>query len=274
MRMKQAGCRLRSCWCGRGRSTTSRRMCQLSSTSTGAGTGGRSTTTPAARGAAAVRLRLRHAAVVVAARAAMCSALARSRSSSAPTCSSGSGTTGSTCSSCWSPSASSARSSCAGSATGRSVHIFNPSAFTLGLFSLVLIATGTTHLTWGQEIATTLSLAPHIYLVLFLVGLVVMYFFSITPVAACGGGDAVRGERALFGADRRSVLPRFRDPVGGVPRAAPAGHRSVDVAAHAAGPGRSSACSTGSACSASTRCSAPSACRPSTTSCCACRCST
>jgi hypothetical protein len=67
---------------------------------------------------------------------------------------------------------------------GRRVHIFNPSAFSLGLFSLVLIATGTTSATWGPEIATTLSLAPRIYLVLFLVGLVVMYFFSITPVAA------------------------------------------------------------------------------------------
>ena len=42
---------------------------------------------------------------------------------------------------------------------GRLTHIFNPSAFSLGLFSLVLIATDTTHLTWGQEIATTLSLA-------------------------------------------------------------------------------------------------------------------
>ncbi len=52
------------------------------------------------------------------------------------------------------------------------------------MFSLVLIATGTTNRTWGPEIATTLSLAPHIYLVLFLVGLVVMFFFAITPVAA------------------------------------------------------------------------------------------
>jgi hypothetical protein len=67
---------------------------------------------------------------------------------------------------------------------GRGVHIFNPSAFSLGLFSLVLIATNTSHLTWGQEIATTLSLAPNIYTVLFLVGLVVMYFFWITPVAS------------------------------------------------------------------------------------------
>lgn len=67
---------------------------------------------------------------------------------------------------------------------GKRVHIFNPSAFTLAIFSVVLLATGTTHLTWGQEIATTFSLGPNIYKVLFAVGLVVMYFFSITPVTA------------------------------------------------------------------------------------------
>ena len=66
---------------------------------------------------------------------------------------------------------------------GHHVHIFNPSAFALGLFSLVLIATGTTDLTWGREIASTLTLAPRIYLFLFLVGLVVMHFFSITLIA-------------------------------------------------------------------------------------------
>uniref|UniRef100_A0A2A5B110 Beta-lactamase n=1 Tax=SAR86 cluster bacterium TaxID=2030880 RepID=A0A2A5B110_9GAMM len=66
---------------------------------------------------------------------------------------------------------------------GRSAHIFNPSAFALGLFSLVLIATNTTGLTWGQEIASTLTLAPNIYAFLFIVGLIVMYFFSITLVA-------------------------------------------------------------------------------------------
>ena len=75
---------------------------------------------------------------------------------------------------------------------GKRTHIFNPSAFSLGLFSLVLIVTNTTDLTWGQEIATTLSLAPGIYVFLFLVGLIVMYFFSITLVA--GSAAAV-----LFG---------------------------------------------------------------------------
>ena len=66
---------------------------------------------------------------------------------------------------------------------GRRKHIFNPSAFSLGLFSLVLIVTSTSDLTWGQDIASTLTLAPRIYFFLFLLGLVVMYFFSITLVA-------------------------------------------------------------------------------------------
>lgn len=67
---------------------------------------------------------------------------------------------------------------------GKRVHIFNPSALTLAIFSVVLLATGTTDVTWGQEIASTLSLGPHIYKVLFVVGLVVMYFFAITTVTA------------------------------------------------------------------------------------------
>lgn len=66
---------------------------------------------------------------------------------------------------------------------GKKVHIFNPSAFTLGLFSLLLILSGTTSLTWGPEIAATLTLAPNIYFFLFATGLIVMYFFSITLVA-------------------------------------------------------------------------------------------
>ena len=82
---------------------------------------------------------------------------------------------------------------------GRSTHIINPSAFSLGLFSLVLIATNTTDLTWGQDIATTLTLAPHIYLFLFLVGLAVMYFFSITLVAG-SAAIVLFGMSALYSA--------------------------------------------------------------------------
>ncbi len=91
---------------------------------------------------------------------------------------------------------------------GRNVHVFNPSAFSLGLFSLILIATDTTHLTRGQEIATTLSLAPHIYFFLFLVGLVVMYFFSITLVAACAAATLF-GMSALYSS--LTGVPYFLD---------------------------------------------------------------
>ena len=91
---------------------------------------------------------------------------------------------------------------------GRSVHIFNPSAFSLGFFSLILITTGTTDLTWAPEISSTLTLAPGIYTYLFAVGLVVMYFFSITLVS---GAAAITlfGFSALY-ADIAGV-PYFLD---------------------------------------------------------------
>jgi len=91
---------------------------------------------------------------------------------------------------------------------GRRVHIFNPSAFSLGLFSLVLILTNTTDLTWGQDIATTLTLAPRIYLFIFLIGLVVMYCFSITLVAGAAAATLF-GLSALYAA--ATGVPYFID---------------------------------------------------------------
>ena len=65
---------------------------------------------------------------------------------------------------------------------GRKVHIFNPSAFPLCLCSLLLILTGSTGLTRGVEIASTLFRPPHIYLEIFVLGMVVQYFFAVTLV--------------------------------------------------------------------------------------------
>jgi Flp pilus assembly protein TadD len=62
---------------------------------------------------------------------------------------------------------------------GRRVHIFNPSSFTLSVFSLGLIITGSTHLTWGPEIATTQLLPPYIYLLIFLVSLPGQFLFGV-----------------------------------------------------------------------------------------------
>ena len=85
---------------------------------------------------------------------------------------------------------------------GRRGHVFNPSSFPLALCSLGLIATGATDLTWGQEIATTLNDAPHIYLAIFLISLpgqirfgvawttlsavLTMYLFGLVHLALVG----------------------------------------------------------------------------------------
>ena len=63
---------------------------------------------------------------------------------------------------------------------GRRAHIFNPSSFPLAVFSLVLLATGSSDMTWGKEIANTQFYPPHMYLVLFLIGLPGQYFFGVT----------------------------------------------------------------------------------------------
>jgi hypothetical protein len=65
---------------------------------------------------------------------------------------------------------------------GKNTHIFNPSALSLFVFSLALIFTETTNWSFAEEIATTLNNAPHIYLQIFFLGLVVQYFFSVTLV--------------------------------------------------------------------------------------------
>ncbi|MEP7353810.1 MAG: hypothetical protein ABI824_11305 [Acidobacteriota bacterium] len=65
---------------------------------------------------------------------------------------------------------------------GRASHIFNPSSFPLAVFSVVLLATGTTGITWGQEIATTQFYPPHIYLFLFLAGIPGQFFFGVTSM--------------------------------------------------------------------------------------------
>ncbi|MGE3177647.1 MAG: hypothetical protein AB7O32_09265 [Vicinamibacterales bacterium] len=65
---------------------------------------------------------------------------------------------------------------------GRRTHIFNPSSLTLSVFSLGLIATGTTNITWGQEIAITQFFPPHMYLFLFLIGLPGQFLFGVTTM--------------------------------------------------------------------------------------------
>ncbi|MCY4076678.1 MAG: tetratricopeptide repeat protein, partial [Acidobacteria bacterium] len=65
---------------------------------------------------------------------------------------------------------------------GRRTHIFNPSSFPLSIVSLVLLATGTTDITYGVEIATTQLFPPHIYLVVFLAALPVQLLFGVATM--------------------------------------------------------------------------------------------
>jgi hypothetical protein len=65
---------------------------------------------------------------------------------------------------------------------GRSAHIFNPSSFPLAVFSLALIISGATSITYGPDIAVTQFTPPHIYLFLFLIGLPGQYLFGVTTM--------------------------------------------------------------------------------------------
>src|SRR5690242_12656811 len=65
---------------------------------------------------------------------------------------------------------------------GRRTHIFNPSAIGLALFSLGLIVTHSTHISWAEEVSVTLNRPPNIYIEIFLLGLVVQALFSVTLV--------------------------------------------------------------------------------------------
>ena len=65
---------------------------------------------------------------------------------------------------------------------GRRAHVFNPSSFPLAVFSLALILTGKSDLTWGQDIASTQFYPPHMYAMLFLIGLPGQFFFGVTSM--------------------------------------------------------------------------------------------
>lgn len=71
---------------------------------------------------------------------------------------------------------------------GRRSHIFNPSAIALAVFSLGLIVTHSTHISWAEEVAVTLGRPPNIYIEIFLVGLVVQALFSVTLVTLSAAG--------------------------------------------------------------------------------------
>ena len=82
---------------------------------------------------------------------------------------------------------------------GRPTHIFNPSALSLFIFSVALIATRSTDMTWGIEIADTLHRPPHIYLEIFFLGLIVQSLFRVGFIkVAQEAHDEARANRKLL----------------------------------------------------------------------------
>lgn len=73
---------------------------------------------------------------------------------------------------------------------GRRRHIFNPSGLALTVVSIGVIAADASHLTWGEEIATTLRVAPYMFEVIFGVGLVVSLLFGVTWTTFAAAGTA------------------------------------------------------------------------------------
>ena len=65
---------------------------------------------------------------------------------------------------------------------GRRAHVFNPAAFALAVFAAALLATGTSDLTRGQDIAVSQFFPPHMYLWIFLVALPGQYLFGVTSM--------------------------------------------------------------------------------------------
>ena len=65
---------------------------------------------------------------------------------------------------------------------GRRVHVFNPAAFALAVFALALIATGTSDLTRGRDIAVSQFFPPHMYVWIFLAALPGQYLFGVTSM--------------------------------------------------------------------------------------------
>lgn len=83
---------------------------------------------------------------------------------------------------------------------GQNVHVFNPSAFGLSIFSLGLLLTGSTGITWGESIAIDLGRPDYIFLWLFGCGLIVQSLFRVTLVTMMAAGTLFALNLAYTGA--------------------------------------------------------------------------
>jgi tetratricopeptide (TPR) repeat protein len=83
---------------------------------------------------------------------------------------------------------------------GRQTHIFNPSSFALMLCSVILLLTGKTGISWGQEISATQLIPPHIYLWIFLVTLPAQFLFGVAPMTWAAVATSYTLGAVCFGA--------------------------------------------------------------------------
>lgn len=65
---------------------------------------------------------------------------------------------------------------------GRQTNVFSPSCLSLAVFSVALLTTNSTHLTWAEDLATFLFLPPKIYLAVFVVSLPVLFVRRTVPL--------------------------------------------------------------------------------------------
>ena len=68
------------------------------------------------------------------------------------------------------------------------------------MFSLALLATGASDITWGKEIASTQFYPPQMYLMLFLIGLPGQFFFGVTSMTMSAVVAAYAFGRLYFAA--------------------------------------------------------------------------
>lgn len=71
---------------------------------------------------------------------------------------------------------------------GRVRHIFNPSALPLAIASILLIAAGASSMTYGEEIAASMSEAPYLMAVIFVMALPGQALFGVTPMTMAAVG--------------------------------------------------------------------------------------
>ena len=96
---------------------------------------------------------------------------------------------------------------------GRRTHIFNPSSFTLMLFSLMLLVTGKTGISWGPDIAATQSNPPYIYLWIFLVSLPGQFLFGVASMTLSAVATTYGFSSAVSLRDRHALLSEQPIPI-------------------------------------------------------------